>query len=295
MHTRVIQYVLVTTLVLLVACRNNEREPIRSIEPGRDTMFSLPPVYVGRNTIVRVADLDGDGWRDVALIVPAVPSSHGKDTDSLIVYRFDATAGVHRRIDAYGDFGISDLSTVRHQTFATPLILLWLDGGGNDALTFGKVVFLLYNDKLQKIAEAPWGDPQLIEIDTSLVLELHQTFSGTLPHAMALEYADSIIVIAGSNAYPADTRTLDRRITYYRHTLDSLWQKRRQIPADQWGDITSKIMSLANLLSKQQGMLQAKSALLQELRRWRLVLPHQYRQLLKDFADEFGDEFSFLR
>lgn len=295
MHTRAIQYVLAIGLVLIAACRDSEREPIRAIEPGKDTTFSLPPEYVGRHTLVRFADLDGDGWRDVALIVPAVPSSRGKDTDSLILYRFDATAGVHRRIDAYGDFGIADLSTVRHRIFARPLILLWLDGGGNDALTYGKVVFLLRNDKLQKIAEAPWGDPQLVEIDTVLALELHQTFSGTLPHAMALEYADSIIVITSTNAQPADIRTLEHRIAYYRHTLDSLWQKRTQISTDQWGDVTSKIMSLANLLSKLQGLPQAKSVLLQELQRWSLVLPQQYRQLLKDFAEEFGSEFSFLR
>ncbi|MDW8271305.1 MAG: hypothetical protein RML15_02705 [Bacteroidota bacterium] len=279
----------------LIACQQSEQIPLHLPAPGSDTMFSIPSLYAGKSTIVRYADLDRDGWKDVLLLVRGSKGQIATSDDSLIVFRFNPTKGIHVRTSAYGDYGITAVETIQHRSFTVPLVILSLDGGGNDATTFGKVILVWQDSSLHTLATAPWGDPTLMELDSHLVLEIHQTFSGSLPHAMALEYSDSLIAVS-HDAYALPYRELlRRRIEQYRVMLDSLWLHRHHLTSDKWGDVTSMIMSLANLVSKQQGIVAAKRILATERQRWSSLLPAPYRQLLDDFSHFGQEEYWFIR
>lgn len=290
MNATIRRIALCAAMLWTVGCTEHDRQPIATPPIGSDTLFTVPPEYAGAS--VRFADIDGDGWRDALVVVRFTLRGGRNESDSLIVYRFDPHAARHLRSSQYGDFGLYDATVIRHRSVGSPIIVAWLDGGGNDAVTYGKILLVWRNGRLEKIADAPWGDPSLIELDSLLVLEIHQTYSGTLPHAQALEYADSLIAVGTTLPY---RELLDRRIVQYRQQLDSLWNEHRRGIAIAWDDVASKIMSYVNLESKRSSVASARAMLLHERRRWNRHLPQQYRQLLDDFTESFGEEFSFIR
>jgi hypothetical protein len=265
---------------------------------GRDTIFSIPPQYSQSPVILRFADLDGDGWREAILGVRlTTPISDSKKVqDSIIVYRFNPATQQHTRIASYVDIGLTDIETITHRSVAHPMVVVGLDGGGNDAVTYGKAILALVGDSLQILGYAPFGDPTLIEIDSLLVMEIHQTYSGFLAHAQAVEYADSLIIV-GTRSAPVSYRSLlEHRIQWYRSRLDSLWNVRNTLTTeDQHQTVVSTILSIVNLESKQRGVPAARRTMQQLLRQWKSHLPRDYRELLEGFTDELSGGFAFER
>ncbi len=294
------QTVQICTLVLLfqaLGCRESDQTPAIPYS-GRDTLFTLPTQYPDTSTIVRFADLDDDGWKDVVLgIIRTTPLAHdGNVQDSVIVFRFDPNAQQHKRTASYADFGLVGITIVRHHSIGQPIIVADLNGGGNDIISLGKVLLTLARDSLRVIAYAPIGDPHLIEIDSQLVLETHQSFSGWLAHYQAVEYADSLIAINNTaNAKLTTSTLLDKRIGYYRALLDSLWSVRGSLGSEeQMQMVVGSIMSVANLESKRRGTDAAIRTLRALRQRWDRVIPKMYRQLLDEFSDELATGFALV-
>ncbi len=294
------QTVQICTLVLLfqaLGCRESDQTPAIPYS-GRDTLFMPPAQYPDSSTIVRFADLDGDRWKDVVLgTMQTTPLTRdGNVQDSVIVFRFDPTAQQHKRTAAYADFGLVGIAIVQHRSIGQPIIVADLNGGGNDIISLGKVLLTLVGDSLRVIAYAPFGDPHLIEIDSQLVLEVHQSFSGWLAHYQAVEYADSLIAINSTAQAKLNTSTLlDKRISYYRALLDSLWLVRRSLTSEeQIRVVVSSIMSAANLESKRRGVDAAIRTLRTLRQRWDRVIPKVYRQLLDEFLDELATGFALV-
>ncbi|MCX7929282.1 MAG: hypothetical protein N2663_00960 [Chlorobi bacterium] len=278
-------------LLLFAACGEHDRTPATIPPPGSDTLFSVPSQY--KNSLLKFSDIDGDGWRDALLVVHHSSHITREQSDSLLVFRFDPSTARHALVGTYADIGLYDVTVVEHRSVNQPIIVALLYGGGNDAVTYGKVLLVWRNNQLDNIAEAPWGDPRLVDVDSLLVLEIHQTFSGMLPHALAVEYADSLVVVGTSS--PPYRELLERRLARYLQMLDSLWDTPASSSMLQWDDITSKIISCINLESKRRGTAAAQSLYHRLRNRWYKRLPTQYRQLLDDFAAGLGDEFSFIR
>ncbi|GIV53972.1 MAG: hypothetical protein KatS3mg039_0490 [Candidatus Kapaibacterium sp.] len=282
-------------LFLVNGCTDHERTPAVPQVTGRDTIFSIPPQYPDSLVILRFADLDGDGWRDVVLGVrfALLPSKSAKNPDSVIIYRFDPALQEHKRIAVYADYGVSDIAIFSHRSIRQPIIAVTLNGGGSDPITFGKALLTLEDHSLHVRAYAPLGDPTLIEMDSLLVLELHDSYSGWLAHYRSVEYADSLLPVGqpATQSYPV---LLEKRIAYYRAQLDSLWTVRRTLTTDdQYRIVTSAILSVANLTAKRSGTAIGQRTLRQLRWQWNAILPDEYRQLLDEFAEDLANGFAF--
>jgi hypothetical protein len=128
-----------------------------------------------------------------------------------------------------------------------------------------------------------------------LVLVIHETFSGVLPHADAVEYADSLVVVAFANAARTYNDLIARYTAHLRAQLDSLALHQRNIRSkDEWYNVVHLIMSIANMEAKLRTAAARRATVEQQLRRWR-SMPLHYRALLRDFSQSGEDEFSFIR
>mgnify|MGYP000339062543 CR=1 FL=1 len=295
MHSN--RWIIVTCAIIasfLGACNDQSRQPASVPPPGSDTLFELPPYLVASNVRTYRADLNSDGWQDVIVLVQRSSPASGEGSDTLFFYTFDRTIARHRLVASYSDFGISDVAIAHYPTISSAAIIVSLYGGGNDATSYGKAILTLHDSTLQTLAYAPWGNPSIVELDSTVLLVIHESYSGSLPHADAVEYADSLITVGmQNNAMPYEQR-IAAYTTYIRTQLDSIATHQREIGKQDWYTVTSLIMSLANLESKQKGAVAARAVIERELRRWR-QMPGHYRTLLREFSETGSDEFSFIR
>lgn len=220
----------------------------------------------------------------------------GNGSDTLFFYLFDRADSRHRLITSYSDFGISNVAIAHYRWLGSPAIVVSLSGGGNDAISFGKAIFAWHDSTLQTLAYAPWGNPNIVELDSTVVLVIHESYSGSLPHADAVEYADSLIAIGMQKK---DAMAYERLVATYaltiRTQLDTIAMHQHEIRNQQdWYAVVSSIMSFANLESKQKGIVAVRAVIERELRRWR-QMPGHYRYLLREFSQTGSDEFSFIR
>jgi len=286
----------ITITFLLSACSEQSREPIPTIPLGRDTLFEIPQYLKGSEVQLYRTDLNGDGWQDAIVIVRRSSPVTGEGSDSLIVYLFDRTSAHHRLTASYADFGIEDVTVANYPPLKAPSLIVSLYSGGNDALSYGKAILTWRDSTLATIGYAPWGNPSVVVFDSMLVLVIHETFSGMLPHAEAVEYADSLVVVV---AFDSTARTYNDLIARYtahlRAQLDSLALQQRNIRSkDEWYNVVHLIMSIANMEAKVRTAAARRATVEQQLRRWRSI-PLHYRALLRDFSQSGEDEFSFIR
>ncbi len=296
MHRK--RWIIVTCAIiasLLGACTDQSRQPARLPPPGSDTLFELPPYLAASDVRTYRADLNGDGWQDVIVLVQRSSPARGEGSDTLFFYTFDRTIARHRLVASYSDFGISDVAVAHYRWLGSAAIIVSLYGGGNDVISYGKAILTLHDSALRTLAYAPWGDPRIIELDSTVVMVIHESYSGSLAHADAVEYADSLIAVRMQKTAMPYEQLLTAYALYIRTQLDSIATHQQEIRRQQdWYTVASLIMSLANLESKQKGAVAARAVIERELRRWR-QMPGHYRTLLHEFSETGSDEFSFIR
>ncbi len=284
-----------TFAFLLSACSEQSREPVLAIPPGRDTLFELPQYLKGSDVQIHHTDLDGDGWQDVIVLVRRSSPVTGEGSDSVSVYLFDRMSARHRPTASYTDFGIEDVTVANYPRLKTPALIVSLYSGGNDAVSYGKAILTWRDSTLATIGYAPWGNPSIVVLDSIVVMVIHETFSGILPHAEAIEYADSLLVVAVDSTAWTYNDLIARYTAHLRAQLDSLELHQRDIRSQhEWHTVVHLIMSVANMEAKVRTSSVRRAIVEQQLRRWR-SMPLHYRSLLRDFSQSGEDEFSFIR
>lgn len=289
---------IITTLTiafLLSACSEPSRDPVPTIPPGRDTLFELPQYLKGSNVQIYHADLNRDGWQDAIVLIRRSSPVTGEGSDSVSVYLFDRMSAHHRLTASYTDFGIEDVTVANFPRLKTPALIVSLYSGGNVALSNGKAILTWRDSTLATIGYAPWGNPSIVVLDSMVVMVIHETFSGILPHAEAIEYADSLVVVAVDSTARTYNDLVARYTDHLRAQLDSLALHQRDIRSQhEWYNVVHLIMSIANMEAKIKTAAVRRAIIEQQLRRWR-SMPLHYRTLLRDFSRSGDDEFSFIR
>lgn len=293
--------VLALSAYILVSCSSEpSQKPIEGapsyVRKENQPSFSVPAPYSAMRSGVKRVDLNRDGYDDVVLTV--MGDTHAADVenrfDTVFVYQYsEASSGFEQKFHTALYFGSSvDVLDVNGDEY--PEVLLYTDGGGNDAIVNNGLTIVQYRGGAYRtLLVLDGGAPEVLSVDAAgqpvvAIKVFGEYWPDILSHAESVSYLDSLVVFRTLS----DSATSSVKQQIFQQALSSAeeeYAQAKNVYAEQQDDEAAfGVYSAAVRMIKYYEALEMWEKIpalrTKEWKFWRGIMPEENLNILKQLT-----------